>query len=540
MNRASTQRRTAVDTAAVPREAGSRTFLGYLIATSVVCGALVMVIEILGSRVIGPFFGVSLFVWTSLITVTLVALAGGYAAGGILADRHPSPSALYGIILAAGVLSLLVPVLKVPVLQTTVAWGLRTGAFASSLMLFGPALFLLGCVSPFIVKLAAKELRNLGRTVGLFAALSTLGSIAGTVLTGFLLIAYLRVSVIFLVVGVLLIVLAAGFFLFFRRSGYALVLLALPFAFAPGTGQVSKTNESGTEITLVKSEDTHYGSLKVVDYAYGDQRQRELMIDGLVQGGMDLKTGLPTYEYLYFVPFLAYGTHPAGHSCLVMGLGAGLIPRWFEMRGVRTDVVDIDPAVIALARDHFGFSVTGDVVTADARYFLQSTARTYDYIVLDVYNGDTMPAHLLSAEALALIHQRLHREGVLAVNLIGSLGADRFMTASIIRTLESVFRTVTVYPNFDPSKGDGIGNITLIAQDASGRTFERGRVASFPVHPFAAEGVYRHLGRTFRLSPEEPAVILTDDYNPVDFYDRKLKEWVRTTILNYIDRELLL
>jgi hypothetical protein len=172
MNRMKEQRLEAGSRPA-GNEGQSRVFLGYLIATSVVCGALVMVIEILGSRVIGPFFGVSLFVWTSLITVTLAALAGGYAAGGFLADRRPMPSTLYILILAAGVFALLVPSLKGPVLKATASWGLRSGAFASALLLFGPALFLLGCVTPFLVKLAARELRTLGRTVGSFAALST-------------------------------------------------------------------------------------------------------------------------------------------------------------------------------------------------------------------------------------------------------------------------------------------------------------------------------------------------------------------------------
>ena len=91
----------------------SRWFRYYLIATTVLCGALVMVVEVLGSRVLGPFFGVSLFVWTSLITVTLVALAAGYAIGGRWSDRRDSPDALYLILMVAGALVLLVPYLIV-------------------------------------------------------------------------------------------------------------------------------------------------------------------------------------------------------------------------------------------------------------------------------------------------------------------------------------------------------------------------------------------------------------------------------------------
>ena len=292
--------------------ADSRWFLYYLVLTAALCGALVMVIEILGSRVIGPFFGASLFVWTSLITVTLIALAAGYAAGGVLSDRNGSPAALYGIILLAGVLSLLVPLLKGPVLKATMSWGLRTGALASSLVLFGPPLFLLGCVSPYLVKIAAGELRTIGRTVGVFYSISTVGSFLGTVLTGFLLITYFGVNTIFTVVGFLLIALSAGYFLFFRRSGAALIALALPFLLHQSDAPFSKVMENGSTVTRIYSKDTYYGNLKVVDYSYGPKRHRELMIDGLVQGGIDLSDGMSVYGYAYFLEFLPYGVNPSG------------------------------------------------------------------------------------------------------------------------------------------------------------------------------------------------------------------------------------
>lgn len=162
-----------------------------------------MVIEVLGSRVLGPFFGVSLFVWTSLITVTLVALAAGYAIGGRWCDRRDSPDGLYLILLAAGFLVLLVPWLKPVVLKASLPLGLRWGALASALLLFGPALFLLGCVSPYVIKLAAREMQHLGETVGAYYAASTAGSVAGTIVTGFFLIPTLGVNRIFWLRGVM-------------------------------------------------------------------------------------------------------------------------------------------------------------------------------------------------------------------------------------------------------------------------------------------------------------------------------------------------
>src|SRR5210317_1396119 len=129
-------------------------FIWFLMLTALTGGALIMVVEVLGSKVIGPFFGVSLFVWTSLIAVTMIALAAGYAVGGFLSDRREHADNLYGIIAVAGVAVLLIPILAPTVLKLCMPMGLRAGAFFSSCLLFGPSLFLMGCISPYVIKIA--------------------------------------------------------------------------------------------------------------------------------------------------------------------------------------------------------------------------------------------------------------------------------------------------------------------------------------------------------------------------------------------------
>ncbi len=252
----------------------------YLVVTAVLCGALVMVIEVLGSRVIGPFFGVSLFVWTSLITVTLVALAAGYAAGGYWSDRYPTADVLYWMLLAAGLLVLAIPYLRAPVLKAALPLGLRWGALAGSFALFGLPLFLLGCVSPYVIRLAAREMRSLGKTVGGFYAASTAGSVVGTVATGFFLIAYMGVPGIFWICGSLLVALAAGYFALFRGKPYALALLLLAWPAYPRASLPSATMPGGTAVKVVHSADSFYGNLRVVEYQGGNMRTRELVIDG--------------------------------------------------------------------------------------------------------------------------------------------------------------------------------------------------------------------------------------------------------------------
>ncbi|MGC2166195.1 MAG: fused MFS/spermidine synthase [Gallionella sp.] len=518
----------------------SRGFIAYLVATAALCGALVMVIEVLGSRVIGPFFGVSLFVWTSLITVTMVALAAGYAIGGHFSDRRSSPDWLYGIILLSGLLELLVPTLKGPIVQMCLPLGLRWGSLTSAFLLFGPGLFLLGCVSPYVVKIAAREMQNIGRTVGSFYAISTVGSVIGTLLTGFVLIAYLGVNQIFIFTGTALILLSVIYFVFFRKQFAVALVAILPILLLPGEKHVEKIMPDGTHVERIANRDSFYGNLKVVDYSYQEIHNRELLIDGLVQGGVDMNSGQSVYEYAYLLEYLPYALNPNGKNCLVIGLGAGLVPAWYQSQGVATDVVDIDPEVVDVARQYFQFNADIPVHIEDARYFLINTAQRFDFMVLDVFNGDTTPGHLLSLEAMRLAKQRLATKGVLAINLVGSLKVHTLMTASIVKTLREVFDQVEIYPAFDAAVGAGTGNIEIMAYDGAARAPQFDRISSISIHPGADSNVRQSMQRPFDLVLPEDAMILSDNYNPVDFYDLWLKEQVRKIILDTTDFDILL
>jgi spermidine synthase len=522
-----------------PHQPHSRGFLVFLFLTSLVCGGLVMVVEVLGSRVIGPFFGASLFVWTSLITVTLLGLSLGYFTGGIMADRRDSPGYLYGIILVAGVAVLLVPALKKPVLDLTVNLGLRVGALAASTLLFGPALFLLGCVSPYIVKIAAREIRNIGRTVGLFSAVSTVGSFFGTIGTGFFLIAFFRVNQIFLTIGASLVALAVLYFILFGRTRSAVLLLAVPFLIPGGPDVRSKLLPNGTTVTKVYDADSFYGNIKVLDRSFGDVHTRELLVDGVVQGGIDIANGMSVFDYYYYLQYIPYTLNPGGRNCLVIGLGPGTIPRWYEGMGIRTDVVDISPEVFSVAERFFGFQNSGVKIVADARYFLNCSTKRYDFVILDVFNGENTPVHVLSLESLRLVARCMNPGAVLGINTIGSLSRESYMTMSVVKTLRQVFSTVQVFPTFDPAGNEWLGNVEIVAYNGPPRSVDRAQLRDFPFHPLAATAQAR-IGALFTPPPDAPGMILTDNYNPVDFYDLPVKEEVRRRINAYTDREMLL
>lgn len=528
------------DTTVTHNSPGSWKFVLYLIVTSLGCGGLVMAIEVLGSRVIGPFFGSGIFVWTSLITVTLVGLALGYGVGGILSDRYGSATVLYVIIFCAGVAIHLIPFIKRPVFEHTLSLGLRLGSLTASALLFGVPLFLLGCVSPYIIKIAARELHTIGKTVGLFSAVSTVGSFIGTLCTGFILIAHFPVQQIFSFIGWSLMLLGILYFVLFRKKWLCTVALGVPLLFPAPQEVYSKVLDNGTVVHKIYDRDTYYGNIKVLDYHYPDGTVREMLLDSAVQGGIDLANGMSVYGYYYYLQYLPYAINPNGKNCLVMGLGTGIIPMWYEKMGIRTDVIDINPEVFTVAEKYFGFHTSGEKSTDDARYFLNSSRKQYDYILLDVFNGESFPTHILSQETLRLISQGLSRQGVLGINLVGSLQDGNQSMSAIISTLQSVFSTVQIYPTLSISSGTkGVGNIEVIAYNFAPVLVDREALRRLPYHPLAAS-TRTQIGQLSKFISNQEKMILNDEYNPLDCYEPDVKEEVRRRVLQWTHWDLLL
>ena len=506
-----------------------------LCVTACLTGAMVMVIEILGARIIGPFFGVSLYVWTALISVTLLALALGYAAGGWRADRQPSAALLYGLIGLAGCWLILLPGFKAPVLEAAMPAGLRLGCFFAASLLFGIPLFLLGCVSPFLLRLAALDLTRIGRTAGLLYAVSTAGSFVGAAGTGFYLLGSFGVIATLRLSGATLVLLACAYFIR-ARPGKALLLAAglVPLAWTPHAALEASTAD-GTRARIVWARDSFYGALKVVEYQGNGIRTRELTIDGLIQGGIDTQNGQSIYEYAYLLERLPLALRPDGGTALMIGLGTGVAARALAAHGLEVEVVEIDPQVHAAALQHFDFPPGIPVTIEDARTFLARGTKRYDYLLIDVFNGDTTPGYLLSREALRAAKARLSPGGVLAFNLMGSADPEEGMLPAVLATLAEQFRTVRVQPA--GAKTDAAwGNYVVLASDGAADYVRTPDLRQ--IHPLAAEA------ETLLAAPalgirHTKATPLTDDFNPLDLRDTRLKELVRRELLETTPASIL-
>ena len=486
-----------------------------------VSGMSVMIVEILGSRLIAPYFGNSIFVWTSIIGVILASLSLGYYLGGRLADKEPIPLRLSFTLLYAGLLISFIPILSTPVLLLAVPLGLKYGALASSIILLSVPSVLLGFVSPYAVKLETEKLKFLGATVGNLYAISTLGSIIGTFLTGFYLIPHFGVKSILYFVSILLIL--ASLTLSFRKmisyvSAVLIVLALLIFYLAPKTSALEYPG-------VIYVKDTPYTRIIVKEQG----GVRSMFLDVGLQGSIYSNSSESASIYPYF--FLAsFAVNPDIQNALFLGTGAGVTQMIIRsiLPDVVIDSVDIDPDVNNAAKKYFNLVEDENLRlhTGDARYFLAQSKTKYDLIVLDVFSSDpATPPHLVTSQLIGEVKNHLTGDGIFIVNLIGApRGQYSFFLRSFIKTTRVHFSCIHLLP-VDKDEY-AIQNVVLLASN-SGDCIPRNELqqslTNLPDNPHVKWSEYDQnmLAQNF---PLEDAILLTDDYSPVEYVQLKVSE----------------
>ncbi|MCX7804414.1 MAG: fused MFS/spermidine synthase [Planctomycetota bacterium] len=500
----------------------------WLLVTAAACGAAVMAVELLGARFLGAAYGGSLTVWAAIISVTLLSLAAGYFAGGYLSDRFPRPALLYGVLLAAGVMVAVCPYLRFALKACYEAFGIMGGALASAALVFSAPLVLFGMVSPFVIRLLCTGGEGVGIRAGGVYAVSTLGSVVGTLATGLWLIPSFGTSECLRgAAAATALVGAVGLALEFGVRGAATALLPAAIVALPGpAGRVGDRYAApdGEAVEVLATRDSAYGHIAVL----GKGSYKLLVVDGIVQTGFPTSRGGPArgqgLAANYFQELLPYTVpDPNGRSALVIGLAGGMTPAILSLYGIRVECVDLDPAIIETARDLFGFD--GPAVADDGRKYLESCGRRYDFCVIDTYSGDVFPFHLATVEAFRAAKGVLLPGGVLAVNYIGAPGGRAF--ACVHATIASVFRHVLAIGG---EEGGDVQTITVFASD---REIEFNRGWMDVVGTGGVDPVSATIER-LRIKPSRSdAFVLTDDYNPVDFLrgDEALR-WRARTIRN--------
>ncbi len=400
-----------------------------------VTGAAILSLEVLASRIMTPFFGVSLYIWAGILSITLTFLAVGYYLGGRLSQRFQDDGLefLFLAAPAASALSIALATALYPVLFPLLSeLDLILGSFAGAFLLLALPLVALSAMNPMLIALQRHARPQGDSGAGRVFFISTVGSVAGVILTAFVFIPNVTNYRATLLLGLALCVAVA--FLVFRsaalsRAGrirvYIGCLVAAVFCGALLLGQerylaeISDLYQQPFEFEVRAEYTSMFGNVKVVQIRPRSGEGKPILAyiqDGLIQNRATLD-GVSLSMYTYVLESLAHAFVPNSRAAMVLGLGAGIVPRDLKGDGLRVDVVDINPDALSAAMEFFHFVPEGiSVRFEDARMFARRCRRAYDIAILDLFQGDGTPDYLLTVEFFQDVRGCLRKGGAVIMN----------------------------------------------------------------------------------------------------------------------------
>lgn len=489
----------------------------WLLTMVFAAGMTTMAVEMAASRLLQPHFGDSLVIWANLIGLILIYLTVGAWLGGRWADRHPEGATLYRITAWAGFLIGLVPFTARPILRLAdvglrdFAASILIGSFLGVALLFALPVILLGCVSPFALRLTVRDVGSSGGVAGRIYALSTVGSILGTFLPVFLLIPWLGTRCTFLVLALFLLGLSAlALWHGSRRlplESLGLLVLILLLAFLWPMGVIKSAPG------LLYERESAYNYIQVLQ----EESERQLKLnegEGIhsVYSEDPLRTA-GAWDYFLAAPF--FNSPPLApeevESLCLIGLAGGTVARQYTAAfgPIPIDGVELDPAIIEVGREWFAMAAPNlRAVAQDGRYFLAHTDRRYDVVAVDAYRAPYIPFHLTTREFFTLVRDHLTERGVVAIN-VGRTDLDYRLVAALEATMRQVFPSV--YLINVPQTFNSLLIATVQPTEAANLEINLQAIGE----PFLRDV----LGRTvanLRPLPSEVGVIFTDDRAPIE------------------------
>lgn len=425
----------------------------YLYMTEFFSGMSVMAVELGASRLLAPYFSSSQIVWTIIIGTIMIAMALGNIYGGRSADKNPNPDNLYRRIIIAAIWIALIPVLGKYIIigiSAVMIFSVNNGflvwaAFAACMVIFVFPLFLLGTVTPSLVKYTIDDLEDSGKTVGMLNASNTIGSIIGTFVPTFVTIPAVGTTVTFLIFAGILLALAVIYFASSKVKSVSsvvgiIVLIGASFfahgdSFAFWEKDLTYEGESVYNYLQVKDSDTT--TILSTNVLFGVQSvyEKEETLTGMY------------YDYAMAAPLMAGVTEKEEMDILILGMGTGTFATQCE-RYYGTDTklnitgVEIDESITDLAREYFHLSDNIPVYTYDGRAFLNAIKDKYDVIMVDAYQDITIPFQMSSVEFFTLVKNHLKDDGVMVVNMNMRGDEEGDINQYLADTISSVFKNV--------------------------------------------------------------------------------------------------
>lgn len=441
-----------------------------LLTTIFMSGGAVLIIEIIGTKILAPVFGSTIFVWSSLITTTLGGLAAGYYLGGIMARHHGANDFLRGLraifyktIIFSGLFLIILPNLSQIILTKFSNMDLKTGPLITSLLLFGPLFVVFGALTPLALQI--KEQNIDAFAAGKIYAISTLGSLTGSLLAGFFLIPLLSITTIFKIVGTVLILLAITGLVInnkFNKTTASIILSMIFLAYASTYSVEKSVNLYSNLIEVIEEKNTFYSSFRVISYS-----DIICLMAGLAAHSCVHKTTKNPPKEIYFIE---KGLKPmleklvSGQKILLLGGGSQTMLK-NTPNGVKTTIVEIDPETIKLGEKYLGLnkgSNKSEIIIDDARHaagILKERGDSYDLIIIDVFQDFSLPPHIFSIEAMRLFKEILNPEGLIVVNggvFMKKPDEDNFLVNSIINTSRMVFKNVGAFFTNDTNEAGNV------------------------------------------------------------------------------------
>ncbi len=497
---------------------GGRSFLLLMVFVS---GMTCLGVEMAASRLLAPFFGTSLVIWANLIGMVLLYLTLGYYLGGRLADRYPREIVLYQITAWAAFAIGLLPFISQPILR----WSLRgfatfSGAVLVSslfgvIVLFSIPMILLGCVSPFAIRLAVRDVNTAGNIAGGLYALSTLGSILGTFLPVLLLIPNIGTRNTFLLFSLVLLTISLIGLASIsrRRAAWYMPLLAIVVGLMvsfprgrikPAEGALYETESAYNYIRVMERGEWRYLELNE-ELAVHSVYSREHILTGSI------------WDYFLVAPLFRLGRQVEDvRNLALIGLAAGTVARQYsEVYGpLPIDGVEIDPEIIRVGRQYFDMTEENlATIAQDGRYFLEATNKRYDVVGVDAYQPPYIPFHLTTVEFFALIRAHLVEDGVVAINA-GRTATDYSLVYALANTMSRVFPKVYI---IDLPAGERVLANSLVVGTRQETTLDDFHTNVQRItHPLLKSVAWRAAKNLSEFQPSEKLPFFTDDRAPVE------------------------